>query len=134
VREQNVGAAARFSRADELVREAARARSAPGLAVIGTDPVGRVVYWDEGAEELYEWSAAEVLGRNIVDVTPSETTRAEAAQVMKTLRSGEDWSGVFTVRNRSGRSFKVSVTDTPVFNAHGKLVGILGISIRTGKS
>jgi PAS domain S-box-containing protein len=115
---------------DDLVRERAQEHSARGTAVIATEPAGRILFWDEGAESLYGWSAGEVLGRNIVDVTPASQSQAEAAHIMKVLRSGETWSGSFEVQDREGNRFRVHVTDTPVFLKHGKLVGIIGVSRR----
>jgi PAS domain S-box-containing protein len=37
-------------------------------AVVATDPQARILYWNQGAERLYGWSADEVLGRNAAEV------------------------------------------------------------------
>lgn len=113
---------------DEIVCRRARGAGDGALAVIATDVNGRILYWDSAAEELYGWTSEEVLGRNIVDVTPDFISQPEAAQVMKLLRSAEDWSGSFQVRNKEGRRFTVQVTDSPVMDRYGKLIGIIGVS------
>ena len=41
-------------------------------AVIATTPEGIVVAWNPNAETLYGWTAAEAIGRSIVELTPSE--------------------------------------------------------------
>lgn len=115
---------------DADLRGRAQAFEESGKAVIATDTRGRIHYWNEAAEKLYGWSADEVLGRHIVDVTPSLQSRAEAAHIMRRLRSGESWSGAFGVQDRDGRTFRVEVTDSPVFSRHGKLVGVVGVSSR----
>lgn len=97
-------------------------------AVIATDLAGTILFWNPYAERLYGWSAAEVIGRNIVDVTPSEATQAQAAQIMKRLALGESWSGDFEVRHRSGRTMPVHVTDSPLRNERNELIGVIGIS------
>jgi PAS domain S-box-containing protein len=113
---------------DELVRQQARATRLKGKAVIATDTAGRILYWNDAAQEIYGWRREEVLNLNIVDVTPAALSRPEAAHIMKILRSGEHWSGTFQLQDRRGRRFLANVTDTPVFNANGKLIGIIGIS------
>jgi PAS domain-containing protein len=45
-----------------------------GDAVIATDPDGRVIL-NRAAQELYGWRPEEVLGRNILDVTPTANRR-----------------------------------------------------------
>jgi PAS domain S-box-containing protein len=100
------------------------------MAVIATDVHGRILYWNDAAEELYGWTSEEVLGLNVVDVTPALVSQPEAAQVMKVLRSAESWSGTFKVRDKGGRTFAVQVTDSPVLDEYGKLIGIIGVSTR----
>ena len=39
------------------------------IAVVATCPDGEILYWNRFAEQLYGWTADEVLGRNIVDIT-----------------------------------------------------------------
>lgn len=119
---------------DELVRARARATRFGGRAVIATDTSGRILHWNDAAEELYGWKREEVLNLNIVDVTPATLSRPEAAHIMKILRSGESWSGTFEVTHRDGGRFLASVTDNPVFNTNGKLIGIIGISARVRSS
>jgi PAS domain S-box-containing protein len=114
---------------DEIVRRRAAAADDTG-AVIATDVHGRILHWNDAAEELYGWTAEEVLGLNIVDVTPAIMSQPEAAQVMKVLRNAETWAGHFNVRDKAGATFSVDVTDTPVMDRYGKLIGIIGVSTR----
>jgi PAS domain S-box-containing protein len=48
--------------AEEKIRFQARLLDAVGEAVIATDPDGKVVYWNQAAEELYGWTAEEAMG------------------------------------------------------------------------
>ena len=102
--------------------------NAVGQSVIATDPAGTILYWNTSAEQLYGWRADEVLGRNIIEITPAETTREQAAGIMDALSKGEKWSGEFLTRRRDGTSFPAHVTDTPVMDDTGKLAAIIGIS------
>ena len=96
-------------------------------AVIATDTAGKIAYWNGAAEALYGWSAAEVHGRDVVEVTPAKVSREEGANIMRTMAAGEIWSGVFAVRDRNGREFDAAVTDLPIVE-RGRVVGVIGVS------
>jgi PAS domain S-box-containing protein len=106
----------------------ARLLDAVGEAVIATDPRGKVVYWNEAAKRLYGWSAEEVMGRPITEVTPSEELLDRAEEIMSELQAGRSWSGEFLVRRKDGSTFPATVTDTPVHDEGGNLVAIVGVS------
>jgi PAS domain S-box-containing protein len=99
--------------------------------VIATDDAGAVIYWGPGAERLYGWTEGEALGHNVLDLTPSELGRDEAALIMRTLQDGQPWRGEFIVHDRNGARFTAEVTDWPVCNEMGRLIGIVGVSRRT---
>lgn len=99
-----------------------------GEAVIGTDASGRIVYWNDAATRLYGWRDDEVIGSNVLEITPSEEMRDNAARIMATLRRGLSWSGEFSMRDRDGRILPVVITNAPVLDTDGQLVGIVGIS------
>lgn len=99
-----------------------------GVAIIATDPNGRVVYWNPYAEELYGWTELEALGRNVVDLTPVEGTEALAQEIFARLAQGEVWRGEFRVRRRDGSEFIAGVIDTPVMGPDGRLSAVVGVS------
>jgi PAS domain S-box-containing protein len=98
-------------------------------AVIATDVAGGIVYWNGAAEELYGWPSEEVIGRNVVDVMPTQHSSQEAMHIMEKLRSGEEWHGTFIVRRRDGSPVLADVRDVPVAGPH-TVIGIVGISRR----
>ncbi|MDP1806143.1 MAG: PAS domain-containing protein, partial [Acidimicrobiales bacterium] len=55
----------------EQLRFQAHLLDAVGDAVIATDLTGNILYWGPGAEVLYGWTATEVIGRSILEVTPT---------------------------------------------------------------
>lgn len=114
--------------AAETLRFQAQLLDSVEQAVIATDLEGRITYWNGYAAKLYGWSAEEVLGRTILDVTPADLSRDEAAAILGRLREGERWVGEFTVRRRDGTSFPAWVRDFPIRGASGEVVGIVGVS------
>ena len=114
--------------AEAALRAHARLFDIPGQAVIGTTTDGIILYWNAAAELLYGWPAAEAMGRNVVDVTPTDVSREEANAIMQTLQKGRTWVGEFNVRTRTGSEFRAYVQDVPVRDPSGTLVGIVGVS------
>jgi PAS domain S-box-containing protein len=97
-------------------------------AIIVTDLSGAIQVWNRGAERLYGWLAEEVLGKSVVDVVPSAMSRAQAAALMVQLTAGESWSGVFEVQRKEGSTFRALVTDSPLRDERGNLIGVVGSS------
>ena len=115
-------------RAEESVRFQAHLLDTVEQAVIATDLEGRITYWNHFAEKLYGWPADEAVGRDILEVTPAETSAEQAVEIMSRLAAGKTWSGEFNVRRRDGSSFPALVTDTPIHDEAGRLVGVVGVS------
>ncbi len=99
-----------------------------GEAVIATDRRGTVVYWNRAAERLFGWPAEDVLGRDVLELTPTPEARAMAAQIMERLAAGEEWAGEFLLHHRDGTVFPALVTSTAVRDASGEIVGVVGVS------
>lgn len=97
-------------------------------AVIATDLSGTIIYWNRFAEQLYGWPATEIIGRNIMEVILPQASQEQASEVMSRLQAGQSWSGEFTVRRRDGTTFPAFITDTPIYDSEGIIVGIVGVS------
>lgn len=125
---ERLAEAGRRARAEEQVRFQARLLDLVGESVIATDTDGRVIYWNRASENIYGWSADEAIGQRIVDLTPSERMRDAAGDIMESLYRGETWSGEFEVRRKQGGTFTAQITNVPVVDTSGELVGIVGVS------
>ncbi|CAI5519327.1 unnamed protein product [Closterium sp. Naga37s-1] len=99
-----------------------------GQAVICTDLAGTITYWNKAAEMMYGWCEGEAVGRPIMEVTPADTTVQQAEEIFGALSKGEVWTGEFLVRRRDGSPFPAMVTDTPILDPAGQLVGVIGVS------
>jgi len=99
-----------------------------GQAVIVTDLAGTITYWNRFAETLYGWQAQEVLGYNVLEITPVEQTRQQAIAIFKRISQGETWSGEFLVQRKDGTQFPALVLNYPLHNKAGELIGIIGTS------
>lgn len=100
-----------------------------GHAVIATDLDGTIFMWNEAAEQLYGWTAAEAIGRPIEDLVIPNRMRERASEIMAQLQAGRPWSGVFMVHRKDNSTFPALVTDSALRDARGHLVGLAGVSI-----
>jgi diguanylate cyclase (GGDEF)-like protein/PAS domain S-box-containing protein len=116
------------SKKEEQLRFQAKLLDAVGQSVIATDPEGKVLYWNRGAQELYGWSAGEALGRNLRDLTVPDELLDQAEEIRSELRAGRTWSGEMLLRRRDGSRVPILGTATPIFDDRGNLAGMIGVS------
>ena len=114
--------------AEEEIRFQARLLDAVEQSVIATDLNGTIIFWNSFAETLYGWPAAEALGANILNITPSPALREHAAEIFARLQTGQSWEGEFEVQRRDGTFFPAMINDSPILNDKGELIGIVGVS------
>ncbi|MDB5076419.1 MAG: hypothetical protein JWO42_2598, partial [Chloroflexi bacterium] len=98
-------------------------------AVVATDLAGIITFWNRAAELLYGWAAAEVQGQHVRLITPPGSSGEQANAILQQVRAGESWTGEFIVQRRDGSTFPVVVTDSPIYDAIGELIGIVGVSL-----
>jgi diguanylate cyclase (GGDEF)-like protein/PAS domain S-box-containing protein len=113
--------------AEEKISFQAHLLDVVGQAVVATDLEGAIIYWNQFAETLYGWSADEVLGRPIVEVTPARAWADHADEIMNHLRAGESSVGEFLLQRRDNSTFTGTVTTSPIHNHKGALIGIISV-------
>lgn len=99
-----------------------------GNAIITSNLDGKILSWNRGAEQIYEWTRQEAIGQTLPMVPPE--LRDEARQLLARLvASGEPIYNYETLRLRkSGDRLPVMVTVSPIRDANGKAIALLGIS------
>lgn len=97
-------------------------------AIVSKDLDGIVRTWNPGAERVFGYSAAEMVGRSIRRIIPEER-QSEEDRILETLRRGERVDHFLTVRRRKdGRLIDVFVTASPIRDMDGRVVGIAKIA------
>lgn len=92
-------------------------------AIISKDLNGIITTWNEAAERLFGYSAAEAIGQRIALVIP-ENRLEEEEVVLAKVREGTGISHFETVRmRRDGTLVEVSVAVSPIRDAQGKVIG-----------
>ncbi len=92
-------------------------------AVVGKTLEGVVTSWNAGAEQVFGYSAEEMMGRPITRLIPDERLHEEA-EILGRVRRGESVRHLDTVRVRKdGRRIDVSITTSAIKDARGNVIG-----------
>jgi PAS domain S-box-containing protein len=109
-------------RAEETLQRLAALVASSEDAITGITPSGVITDWNLGAERLFGYTAAEVTGKDICRLIPSED-RAEADRTLERLRRGETIPAYEALRRRKdGSTVVVSVRLSPIMHRN-RLVG-----------
>jgi PAS domain S-box-containing protein len=116
---------------DISAREDAGALSAHLAAIVASssDAIlsktldGIVTSWNAGAQNLFGYSAQEMIGQSITLIIPPDHIEEEMA-IMARIGAGERIDHYETVRlSRDGQRLDVSLTISPLRDARGKVIG-----------
>ena len=100
---------------------------ASGNAIITIAHDGVILSWNHAAEIIYGWSKEEAVGR-VLPMVPSHL-RDEARTWSGRMGSGETIHNIETQRLRKdGELIPVMLTASPIRDAEGRVVSLLGIS------
>jgi PAS domain S-box-containing protein len=97
-------------------------------AVIGKTLEGIITSWNRGAQQIYGYTAGEVIGKSISILVPDQRND-EVPAILSRIARGERISHYDTVRRRKdGTLINVALTISPISNAAGTVVGASAIA------
>ncbi len=92
-------------------------------AIISKTLNGTITAWNRGAEKVFGYPAAEMVGKPMLGLMPPERI-GEESDILGRIRRGESVEHFETVRIRKdGTAIDVSVTISPIRNSNGVIVG-----------
>jgi PAS domain S-box-containing protein len=92
-------------------------------AIVSKSLEGIVISWNKGAERIFGWTAAEMIGQAITKVIPPDRQQEEP-KILERIRGGERIDHFETIRiTKDGRLLNVSVTISPVRDREGRVIG-----------
>jgi PAS domain S-box-containing protein len=110
-------------RAERLANLLASIVESSDDAIVSKNLDGIVTSWNKAAERIFGYSAPEAIGQPITLVIPKDR-QSEEIEILTRIRRGERIDHFETVRQRKdGSSIIVSLTVSPVKDAHGNIVG-----------
>lgn len=92
-------------------------------AIIGKDMTGIVTSWNRAAQDIFGYSAGEMIGRPISTLF-SPSRLSEEDLILDKVKHGIRVEHLETVRrHKNGADIPVSVTVSPIRDAHGTIIG-----------
>jgi PAS domain S-box-containing protein len=93
-------------------------------AIMGKDLNGIITSWNRGAEKIFGYTAAEIVGTSIMRLIPVDR-QDEENLILEKIQRGESVEHFETLRQaRDGHQFDVSITASPIKDATGNVTGV----------
>lgn len=97
-------------------------------AIVSWTLEGVVTSWNQGAQQLYGYTASEVIGKPVSLIFPKDHQR-DALTILECIKRGEPLKQLEILQVRSsGQLVRVSMTLSPIRDAEGDLVGASSIA------
>jgi len=110
-------------RASRAVQHLAAIVESSDDAIISKNLDGIITSWNRGAERLFGYTAAEVVGRPVTMLMPPDRVDEEPG-ILARLRHGERIDHYETVRRRKdGALLDISLTVSPIRDGSGRVIG-----------
>jgi PAS domain S-box-containing protein len=94
-------------------------------AIFVRDLDHRILYWNQGAERLYGWSAAEALGKQVDELLQCDADLL--SQITQELLTQGEWQGEINDRTKAGQTITVAARWTLVRDEAGRPKAILSV-------
>jgi two-component system, sensor histidine kinase and response regulator len=110
-------------RADQVRDHLAAVVDSSEDAMIGKDLNGLITAWNRGAEKIFGYSSAEMLGQPMLRLFPPERA-AEEAEILQRVQRGDGVDHFETIRVRKdGEHIYISATISPIYDSNNEIVG-----------
>jgi PAS domain S-box-containing protein len=97
-------------------------------AIIGKNLDGIIQSWNHGAEVLFGYTTAEVIGKPMTMLFPADRMDEES-EILSRISQGEKVDHFETVRQcKDGSLIHISATISPIFDLQGRVVGVTKIA------
>ena len=96
-------------------------------AIVSKTLDGVITSWNRAAEELYGYTAEEILGKSIALLTPQGS--GEMDEILGEIRAGQRVDHYQTARLRKdGSAIPISLTVSPIYDQDGEIIGASSIA------
>jgi two-component system, cell cycle sensor histidine kinase and response regulator CckA len=92
---------------EEKIREQAALIDISPDAIMVRDLDCQILFWNKGAEQIYGWTAAEILGRNSRELL-SQKSLPKLETALQTIQKKGEWRGEFQKVTKSGQEIQIS--------------------------
>jgi len=115
-------------RLEELASRLAAIVESSYDAIVGKATDGTILSWNQGAERMYGYSAADAIGRSVSMLSPAQSDD-EISQILEKVRRDEPIEPYQTKRRRKdGTLVDISLAISPVRDARGRVIAASAIA------
>ena len=125
---RNAAERVRLNQAEAIIREQGALLDKAQDAIIVCNMKQLIIYWNQGAERIYGWSAAEVMGKDIRELLFHGDIPPEAKEAAKNMDDSDEWTGELPEFTKDGRTVVVQVRVTSIRDEHGHKKSLLIIN------
>lgn len=97
-------------------------------AIVASDAEFRLTAWNETAEALYGWTAAEVLGRNGLEIVRTDWPELSAEKMRGVIAETGRWFGEATQVRKDGTRFPAEISSTTIRDERGQITGYVSVN------
>ena len=91
-------------------------------AIVSNALDGVITSWNHAAEEMYGYTAEEIIGKSIGLLTPHGS--GEMDELLGKIRAGQRVDHYQTKRlKKDGRAIPISLRISPIYDQHGAIIG-----------
>ncbi len=92
-------------------------------AIIGKNLDGIITHWNKGAEQMYGYTAQEMIGRNVSTLAPQDR-KDEIDNILNKIRQGQRVEYFESIRvTKDQKKLNVSLSVSPIIDQEGHVVG-----------
>lgn len=113
--------------AEEKIRQQATLLDHTTDAILITDLHNKILYWNQGAANIYGWRAEEVIGKNTWEILlPSASP--QLLEAMETVLKDGSWCGELPILTRKGKKIIVNSHWTLIYSPTGLPQSIMSVN------
>jgi PAS domain S-box-containing protein len=113
-------------RAEEMRSRLAAIIESSEDAIFSKDLDGTIRTWNRGAEKIYGYTAAEVVGRHILQLVPTEGA-GKVPAILEQLKQDKRLEAETVRVRKDGTRIEVSLSISPITDAAGRITGVSAI-------
>jgi PAS domain S-box-containing protein len=106
--------------AEEKIREQAALLDKASDAIILCDMERRILFWNQGAERIYGWTAAEAAGKLLPELLFGGSASPEIQEIIRALDQRGEWGGELRELRKDKSSVIVQARATLIRDEQGK--------------
>ena len=95
-------------------------------AILSLTLEGKIETWNAGAQRIFGYSAAEIIGQPISHIAPSDRME-EFLGILKEIRDGHEEHRETIRRRKDGRCIDIALSSSPITDAAGAVIGCAAI-------